>query len=341
VSKRCHLAWIAVGLIGLVSGIFVFAPSGALDIFRGKTPRDWAVELSYGTDQKQRDDAALALQRLGSNAVPALVAMFGAEPAFYQPVLVKFAFRLPEKQQDALLRSVKLVDAAGLRLSAARALAALGSEARTAIPDLSGMIYDSDSRVSFAAMRALGKIGPDALPILTNTLHDPDPELRRQAALALGVMGTNAADTVSLLARRLNDPSDLVAAAASQTLRHFRQLGVPSLNYSTTTAQQIALREQTEMRRGILPALYDFAWQQRDPQVVPVLTAHLNDPDAALRQWAAHALGKMGSCSSNTVPLLTSLLSDREQSVRVAATNALIEIRRALDSATPFAELRA
>ena len=333
-KKRRYPVWVVIGLISLAGGIYFFKQPAASVIFRSRTVHDWAVELTYGTDQKQRDAAASALQRLGSNAVPSLVAMLNAEPAFYQPVLVEFALRLPDKQQDAMLRSVRLVDAGGLRLSAARALAALGPEARAAIPDLSGVINDTDSRVGFAAMRALGKIGPAALPVLTNVLGSPDPELRRHAALALGVMGTNAASVAPLLVGRLNDESDLVALAASQTLRHFQRLGVtslPSLNYSVTTARQIAFKEETETRRGILPALYDFAWQQRDPQVVPVLTARLSDPDAVLRQWAAHALGKMGSRGSNAVPLLTSLLADEEHTVRVAATNALNEINRALE----------
>ena len=73
--------------------------------------------------------------------MPALVEMLRAKSPFYQPLLAKLAFLLPAKPQDAVMRSAWLVDGAGLRLGATRALASLGPAARAAIPELTAAIH--------------------------------------------------------------------------------------------------------------------------------------------------------------------------------------------------------
>lgn len=325
-------AWMVTGLICLAVGSFALLSPDSVTGFLARTPRELAVQLTFGADQNQRDAAAVALKELGGNSVPELVEMLQAETPAHQPWLVGLALLLPEKPQDNLFRSRWLVDAAGLRLSATRALSIIGRDAHAAVPGLAAVTHDPDARVSLAALRALGKIGGDAFPVLTNALTSTDPDVRRQAAYALRFMDKDAASAAPLLAARLKDSSDVVAMAASQTLRHLRAIGaaVPPPDPRVITARELAQEDFEQTRREILPALHDFAWQQRDPNVLPVLTATLGDPDAVLRQWAAHALGKMGACGVTAMSTLTTLLGDHEMPVRAAATNAINEIQRAL-----------
>src|SRR5262245_15283842 len=75
--------------------------------------------------------------------------------------------------------------AAPQRLSAARALAALGPGAQKALPTLRKLFDDTDAAVREAAAVAVGRTGPAALPELAAALRHDDRHVRRQAVWAL------------------------------------------------------------------------------------------------------------------------------------------------------------
>ena len=56
---------------------------------------------------------------------------------------------------------------------------------------------------------------------------------------------------------------------------------------------------------------------------MPNLIAALSDEDDFVREWAAHALGAIGSSAADAVPALTEALLDEEPCVRQAACEAL------------------
>ena len=81
------------------------------------------------------------------------------------------------------------------RILAAKAIAALGSEATPAIPDLIALVEDPDLDVRMSAVQALGIIGPPAVaavPQIEKQLQVPDRRLKESAVEALERIGGTA-----------------------------------------------------------------------------------------------------------------------------------------------------
>ena len=95
------------------------------------------------------------------------------------------------------------------RILAAKAIAALGSEATQAIPDLIALLEDPDLDVRLSAVQALGVIGPPAVaavPQIEKQLQVPDRRLKESAVQALErIGGTEAATALERDARRYLD----------------------------------------------------------------------------------------------------------------------------------------
>jgi len=135
--------------------------------------------------------ASFALERIGSPAVPALAKALSDES---QSVGWWAALALAGSDPDAKAE-VPTLDTPRHRnlfalIEAREPMAAIGADAKAAVPPLSKALNDQDPLVQFVAIRALGAIGPDAksaIPALIEVLRDDDsPEVRKMAADALG-----------------------------------------------------------------------------------------------------------------------------------------------------------
>ena len=139
------------------------------------------TELLKDADANVRVQCAFALGRMGSIAAPAV------------PVLAELAVK--DKQ-------------ASVRKEAAKTLAAIGPESRSAVQELVRALEDPQTDVRQYAALALGKIGPDASaaqPSLQKALKDKDQEVRCQAARALGGLGKAGTPALPELIRLLKD----------------------------------------------------------------------------------------------------------------------------------------
>ena len=93
-----------------------------------------------------------------------------------------------------------------VRRYSAEALGNVGPEAKSAIPALSAALNDPKKEVAEAAIDALGKFGSESLAALTSALKDAnkDPAVRRKAAIALGKIGLRARSAVPAMTDILN-----------------------------------------------------------------------------------------------------------------------------------------
>lgn len=132
-----------------------------------------------------------------------------------------------------MLTSALSSDDAGLRRDSANASAVTGRAGTPLLPLLSGLLYDTDDSVQYAALRALGTLGPVALPAREAIIPLLDsPETKIDAADALGRMGPGAQPVPPQLASMLLDDQQSVRQAA---LRCMAQLGgkeaLPAADY--------------------------------------------------------------------------------------------------------------
>ncbi len=155
--------------------------------YRGKPVAFWAEQLRQD-DPQARDQASLALGKIGKPAVPAL--------------------------RDALGEPNPAV-----RLAAARALAKMYRDAADALPELIPLLQDPDTSIQAAAARAIGHmdlLGAAAAPALIPLLSSPDADCRLAAADAVGRLATEAEAAVPELCKLLKDPNVKVRRMAAR-----------------------------------------------------------------------------------------------------------------------------
>jgi HEAT repeat protein len=130
----------------------------------------------------------------------------------------------PADADHAVPRLIELLQEPDLdmQVSAADALAAYGSAARSALLPLTAALADENPRLRVAALHALDSIGPDAEPALAavrDALEDRDTDVRKSAARFLGKFGPSARDALNSLRSRLDDSSPAVRTAAQEAMR--------------------------------------------------------------------------------------------------------------------------
>jgi HEAT repeat protein len=106
---------------------------------------------------------------------------------------------------------------------AARRLARLGPEARSALPALIEVLSSKSALVRESALTALARIGTDAkeaIPAITRSLEDVEYPVRVQAINALGQMGPEAGSARKQLQHLVKyDPIPQVREAATKLLK--------------------------------------------------------------------------------------------------------------------------
>lgn len=141
------------------------------------------------------------------------------------------------------------------RLQAVRAIGAMGSAAKAAVPQLVQHLASRDPswQVREAIASALGNIGPaaaEAIPALISESTNRYPSVRLQAVVALGQVagGTTSADVgrvLSALANRCEDRRDIVEAAKAGAIK----VGSGSLQ---TTLSMVNEADSSESRRAFV-----------------------------------------------------------------------------------------
>jgi HEAT repeat protein/lysophospholipase L1-like esterase len=223
-----------------------------------------------------------------------------------------------------------LDDAApAVRVEAARALAAVGSEARgTPATDarLIALLDDPLPEVRWAAANALdarGIHGAADVPWLARALRHSDPYVRGFAAWTLGVAGPAAGDAAPALQDALRDPEPGVRALAVRALGNLGRSDAPVV----AALADVVAHGSGEGRWRALRALAKLG-----PSAAPavgVMAQALADPDEKVRRESALALDRVGPPASAAVPALVAAQRDAVPEVRDAATQALRTITAA------------
>ena len=245
------------------------------------------IEKLTDNDFRIRHDAADAIAKIGSPAVPFLI--------------------------EALKNENRQV-----RWRAASALGEIGAEAASAVPALIVRLEDEDEYIRRIAAHALGKIGPEAsaaVPTLIKALQDEDRHQRMVAAYALGKIGTEAVSAVPALINTLQDSNAEIRLNAAMALGR-----ISADAASAVPALIVALQDQDKyVRQSAADALGRFGAKAKT--AVPALVSALKDENKYVRLNAASALGRIGLEAKPAIPaLITALQDDKVEVRRNAAT---------------------
>ena len=277
-------------------------------------------------DFQGRLEAAKALAQLGPLAIPTLITeLKDPDPRVRAAAAcaVDYMERVPVSAAlVAALTAALKDDHSRVRFRAARALKAVGPQAKPAIPALAESLADPDRRVREAAAAALGeRVGRPALPILVAALKANDPVKRAQAAYAMCYLERAAEPASALLIEALGDEDATVRTAAAWALGRIHRGG----DAVKRLAAGFAARS---LRHGILPALLGIEADRRAASAnheaaIAALGRALEDPDAGVRRGAAQSLSFIGGDLSLAVPTLLAALGDTDDGVRTSAAEAL------------------
>jgi HEAT repeat protein len=201
-----------------------------------------------------------------------------------------------------VLAHVRLIDHGvdELRQGAAYRLTFVGGNARLAIPELVAALENWDPLTRRRVAEALGGVGPgrpEVVRALAGLLADRDREVQWQAVEALGKVGAGDAKAAAALAGLLRAKATWLRCRAAVSLG------------------------------DVGPAA---------KAAVPVLLGLLrSDGKAAVRQYAAGALGKLGTPSRPVLAALREALADPSGGVRHEAVGALGFLARSCPTAVP------
>ncbi|MDD4004104.1 MAG: HEAT repeat domain-containing protein [Elusimicrobiaceae bacterium] len=242
-----------------------------------------------------------------------LITRLGTAPVNEQLTIIRELLKTQDVESAAAIAAQLKSPAAPVRLSAAKALAKLSSDAmraeaaKTVLP----LLTSEDRLARASALDAAGSLKlKDAVLILLDILKNEKDPLRSRAASALGQIGDPAA--IKPLLQAMSSPGDwqLQAAAAA---------ALGELQYKPAAPVIIDLYKNANLAAKI--TLARALGTLKSTEAVSALGAGAADSDLRVKLTAIAALKEIGSPDAGV--FLVPALGDAEPSIRAAAADAL------------------
>lgn len=321
--KKLLLISGVLAILILISAVSVTNHGPDAVIYDGKALRSWALQALLG-DELAKRDATTEFRKLGSNAVPGLIALLRTKDSFLRKEIWAVEPNMPAPIQKVITARVRRPDAATIRSSAARSLELIGGDAQEAVPALAIMLRKDVPQGQFEAALALGSIGREGVTELVACSESTDSSIRYAAVSGLGnVKSCNIAIVLALL-KASGDPA--VSVTACGVLSRLGTNALPFLKSALEKPQPV-IRLQATRALGSIGAPRD--------EIVPLLVKRLKDSDPGCRVQAIQVLGMSVVPSPTMVDCLVGALDDPEVQVRLAGIRGLQQGHRTAARAVP------
>lgn len=191
-------------------------------------------------------------------------------------------------------------------------------------------------RKAVEGLAALGLDARDAIPTLTKTVRDDrDKEVRRLATVALGAMGVLAKDAVMNIHRGTGDSDAGLRRASIEALGN---IGAPSFFAVDSLLKIVRQDADAELRLVAATACVQIFQKSKDEpsrkSAIVKFTEMLRDPGAGSRIAMVSALGAAGRGARDFADAIRTLSeSDPDADVKTAAAKALQQIEAEEDEA--------
>jgi hypothetical protein len=250
--------------------------------YKGRTLTYWlAVHKKADADSAEEREAEDAIRKIGTNALPHLVARLRYKRPAWKTKAVRIAIDLPGPLDDWL--TTLILEKEDKYEAAYEGFEILGPAATPAVPELIELLRDKDTWD--IAQVALMRVGEPAIPGLAAALTNRSnpPRIRAAAADVLGNSGESNSAVVKILLPCLEDEPH-VARFSAVALGHLKmesEIVVPAL------AQAVTGR-YLEVRGASIWALGQFGTNATS--ALPLLTNLLDHPDRRIRDAVTNAL---------------------------------------------------
>lgn len=230
--------------------------------YRGRALSEWIDQLGNPKLQgASRQEAVLAVQSIGTNALPLLIAQ------------IKLGSAIDGQRRMGIVAAFEI----------------LGRSGEVALPDLTDIAGHSDERAADTALWALSRMGNPGVQAMTNALANSNDPRRLKIVQMLHSMGTNAYAAVpSLLSclRNIQNDYDTAFWAGCGAARAGRQ---PSEIVQTLTTNLLV--GSSACRYGSASGLRLFG--AKAAQAIPTLETLLSDTNERVRYAASNALSSI------------------------------------------------
>jgi HEAT repeat protein len=296
----------------------------------GKIPAD--------AETKIRENVKSEDKTLATVSIWALARVHPEDKELRRETTVQLVERLKDKDQF-------------VRVSAARALAALPPAPEITLPIMEKMLKDADATTAQYALDALASIGPKAVPRLIELLAQK--EIRVQVVYVLGQIGPGAASAVDALAKLIGDQDENLATeavlaigkigpdakgAVPALLNSLKQENCPNahaiiyalgrIGPNAEAAKQLLVNAlKSDDNSLVLVAAWAttkiIPGTASNTTAVVAMKRCLEDKLPETRRGAAEGLAELGPAARDAVPALKKVLNDESKTVREAAAKAL------------------
>ncbi|HEY9793396.1 MAG TPA: HEAT repeat domain-containing protein [Candidatus Obscuribacterales bacterium] len=290
----------------------------------------------------------------------ACIPMATATPANQQPLPHSAHSHLSNHQALEQLVAQLHTSTAQKRISALKALSAMGPAAAKAVPDIIAVLNDNrylgagaqfsrriSPAVTDAAIEAFSKIGKDAAdaaPYLVQMLDDRNELFRRQQIMdALSNIGADNTATATIM--RVVCEEGKFTNTRLQAIKLLGQIRPPAVDSIDLLKEIAEDKNDQEARKAALQSLSsisqaaqraDYAKPTADRAEQVTLTAKLAaGQDKSDRLAALNKVSDLGAKASPLVPKLIAMLDDGDSDIESADLDALANIGVSAAAATP------
>jgi HEAT repeat protein len=324
---------LAGGLFSALLATCVLAEDAPLSV-------DKLTEKLASKDRDARRDAAYQLSHLGKAAKPALPALLKAldddDKQIWSDAIAAIAALGPDAQ-DAIPVLIERLDSRknrgrqrDQRQGVMRTAYALSRMGPAAVEPLTKALGESDLTMKLGAARALGGMGPaakDAVPALIKNLADSQDPVRDESAQALALIGSAAGPALVAALQDADVKRRIGAANALQQMD-------PAYRDGAKDVEQAATKETDAAVRAALYAALPKTGVTPDRCVALILPA-VTDENETLRHAALNAMLSSSAVRKAAVPKLSALLKDNNPAVRDRAAHALGRVGPGAAAALP------
>jgi HEAT repeat protein len=190
-------------------------------------------------------------------------------------------------------------------------------------------LHDPQVVMRFRAAQTLAAIGPEArsaIPELVGLLRDPATwEIRQAAAQALGTIGHDKQtgpniDVLRALYAELGDSAFQVRLASIQSLTY---LGPPGdkagMDSYLKSLKSIEINDPEMALKIWARCAVAYAQQDLSAEMLGPIGKLMSDPDAIVRTQALQAMGSLGPKGQSTLRFIRPCLGDKDNMVKLTA----------------------
>src|ERR1700722_1326168 len=337
-GKRRTVIFLA--LLIAVCGIAYFLVASREPVYQGKNLTAWLDQYrtnEWTNNHDLEQQAETAVRHFGTNQIPRYLKMLFHRPSALQ---LKLAALSPVWRKRFHIPSTNDYDwqLDTIRYRGAYGLAALGPDAKPALPSLIARLNDKqeDGRLRYFAIFTIGRLGPvaqDTLPSVINCLNDRDFSIHSYAIHTLGYIHEDAEHVIPLLVDIID--KNFVSRQNEMVLVYSAIPAIAKFRGEAASAVPVIVRclDHWEIgtREAAILALGDI---HAHPELaVPALIEHLKttqtkteDERRMIYTYTFIALDRFGPEARSAVPTLLQSINDDDPDIRANARGALKHI---------------